>query len=146
MSAKFRDSGLPVEAAARFNDLDCSLDPGLTTQADTDSVNINTIVRRMQKGQAIPTFAGEPFYGDVSNFDGLQDALIKVQDANALFMSYPAELRERFDNDPVNFVEFMSDPKNTDEAIELGLAVKRPVPEQVPPTPADAPASDSKRE
>lgn len=146
MSQRFRESGLPVEDARRFNDLDCSGDPGLTTQADTEAVNINTIVRRMQKGQAVPVVNGEPFYGDVSEFTGLQDALIKVQEANELFMAYPAELRERFDNDPVQFVDFMSDPENTDEAVKLGLAVKRPVPEQVPPTSEAPPASDSKPE
>lgn len=113
--------------------VDCSGEPPMTVQASRDEVDINRIVARIEKGLAVPVLAGEPFYGDVSMLDGLQDALIKVQEADQLFMSYPADIRERFENDPVKFVEFMSDEKNTEEAIKLGLAIKRPEIEETSP-------------
>lgn len=124
--------------------VDCSDDfkaGKFAIQSDAAEVNINNIIKRIQNGGSIPEFKGQPFYGDVSEFDGLADAFMKIQDANELFMSYPAELREKFENDPVKFVTFLEDQNNIDEAIKLGLAVKKPVPEPASePTPAPAPA------
>lgn len=117
-------------------------DRGFTVQADRDEADINKIVARLEKGaSAIRISAREPFYGDVSDMAGLQDALIKVQKANDLFMTYDASVRERFNNDPVDFVRFFEDPENIEEAIELGLAVKRPEPAAEPVPPAAAPDS-----
>lgn len=124
----------PVEI---FGIVDTSKDPVLTTQADRDDVDINKIVARMLKGaQLPPTLAGEPFYGDVSEVSDLQDAYIKIQQAEEMFMQHPADVRERFNNNPVEFVEFFEDPANLDEAIKLGLAVKRPDPAPAPIPPA----------
>lgn len=119
-------NGKPVQQKARPV-LDCSDDDRLTVQAERDVVDINKIVARLEKGQMSARLNGaEPFYGDVSDLDGLQDALIKVQDANDLFMKMDASIRERFDNDPVKMVEFLADKNNLNEAIELGMAVKPP--------------------
>lgn len=110
----------------------------MTVQAPADEVDINRIMARVLKGQPVLTSNAEPFYGDVSEFSGLQESIIKVQEAEDLFMQYPASLREKFENDPVQFVDFMSDPKNTDEAIKLGLALPKPIP--VVPEPPVIPA------
>lgn len=117
-------------------------DKGLTIQSDRDEADINKIVARFQKsGQLPPTLHGEPFtFSDVSEFGDLAESLIKVQEARDLFMSYPAELRERFDNDPVQLVEFLSHDENRKEAEDLGLVVPKPVvvdpvPPVVPPAP-----------
>lgn len=115
--------------------VDCSGDPGFTVQSQRDEADINKIVQRLQKGANSVRINGkEPFYGDVSDISGLQEALIVVQKSNDLFLQYPAELREKFDNDPVKFVEFMENPDNLDEAIKLGLAEPRPADQ--PPAPA----------
>lgn len=115
---------------------------GMTVQADRDDADINKIISRFQKsGQLPPTLNGEPFYGDVSEIGDFQDCLIKVQEGRRLFDQYPAEVRERFDNDPAKMIEFLADEGNRAEAEELGLVVPRPkpaVPPVVPPpaTPA----------
>lgn len=106
--------------------VDCSKDKVLTVQSSRDEVDINKIVSRMERGLAVPVMKGQPFYGDVSGFSGLQDAIIKVQESRELFAQYPADVRARFNNDPLKLVEFLSDGKNLDEAVKLGLAVKRP--------------------
>lgn len=117
--------------------VDCSNEVNMTKQASRDEVDVNKIMARFEKTGLMSHVNGdEPFYGDVSEYSGLQDALIKVQEANELFMGYPASIRERFDNDPVKFVEFFEDPANLQEAIELGLAVKRP---EVAPEASPAP-------
>lgn len=118
-------------------------DKGFTVQASRDDADINKILARFQKtGQLPPTFNGEPFYGDVSEIGDLQDCLIKVQQANELFMQYPAELRERFDNDPVKLVDFLGNEDNRLEAEELGLVVKQPQP-SIPAEPVEPPASST---
>jgi phage internal scaffolding protein len=114
-------------------------DKGFTVQADRDEADINKVIARFEKsGQLPPTFKGEPFYGDVSEIGDLQESLIKIQEADRLFMSYPADLRERFENDPVKLVEFLGDEKNRKEAEDLGLVVPRPVAPAVPPPAAPA--------
>lgn len=147
MSLKYKQAGLDdddSEAAARFTEIDFTKTKSLTSQAPTDEVDINKIMARVEKGQTVLSSSGQPFYGDVSDLGGLQDALIKVQDAEDLFMQYPANVREKFNNDPVAMVEFLFDEKNRPEAEALGLVNKRPVPEPTPtPTPAPAPGSGS---
>lgn len=120
---------------SRFVEVDCSKDSGLTVQASKDEVDINKIVARVNKGQAIPLFNDRPAqFDDFSEFGGLQDAIIKAQEAQELFLEYPADVRERFDNDVVKFVEFFNDARNYDEALKLGLVQKRPE-APLPPAP-----------
>lgn len=139
MSQAFRESGILFKdekdraKVARFVEVK-DFGPSMTSQSMADEADINKIMARIQKGQTVLTSVGEPFYGDVSEFGGLQEAIMKVQDAEDLFMQYPAELRSKFDNDPVKMVEFLEDPKNLDEAIKMGLAEPKPVP-VTPPVP-----------
>lgn len=115
-------------------------DKGYTVQADRDDADINKIVSRFQKsGQIPPSVRGEPFYGDVSEFGDLAESYMKVQEAQRLFSAFPADLRERFDNDPVNMIDFLADEGNRKEALELGLIVAppvAPVPPALPVVPA----------
>ena len=114
---------------------DFTNDKGFTVQADRADADINTIIARYNKtGQLPPTRNGEPFYGDVSDLGDLAESLIKIQEADELFRNFPARIREKFDNDKVKFVDFLSDLDNKEEAIELGLIQKEPVPEPTPPT------------
>ena len=124
--------------------VDCTGDKGFTVQADRDGADINKIIARFEKGNFTARMNSRPpFYGDVSDISGLDQALMKVKKAEELFMSYDAVLRERFDNDPVKFVQFFEDPNNLKEAVELGLALKKPDPEPAsipvaPPVPPPA--------
>jgi phage internal scaffolding protein len=133
MSSALRKSGIKDtdrEKVSRFVEADFSNSPSLTSQSQADEVDINKIMSRVAKGQTILGSDGKPFYGDVSNLGGLQEAFIKIQEADELFMQYPAEMREKFQNDPSKFVDFVADPKNYDEALKIGLLKPRPV---VPP-------------
>lgn len=64
-----------------------------------------------------------PGFGVVSGADYLQkqNALIDVQ---KYFDSLPSETRDFFANSPKNMVDFVCDPKNREQAIELGLIEK----------------------
>lgn len=145
MSQKYREAGFKdgdIEAQRRSVEADFSKSPSLTVQAPAEETDINKIMKRVMKGQSVIVNNGQPFYGDVSDLGGLQEAFMKVQEAEDLFMQYPADVRERFENDPIQLVEFLENPNNRAEAEKLGLVNKAPVPEpaKTPPTPP-APAA-----
>jgi phage internal scaffolding protein len=50
-----------------------------------------------------------------------QDALDTVAKASEMFDALPVKIRNRFNNDPKQFLEFTSDPKNADEMQKLGM-------------------------
>ena len=56
-------------------------------------------------------------------------------------MLLPAQMRSRFNNDPAELLKFIKDPANLDEAVKLGILVKKeapkgdPVPPPAPPSP-----------
>lgn len=138
---KVKVDGLYVEqnglngAPKAWPTTDCSKDKIITVQAPRDEVNINVIMKKIEKGMMINSNTGEPTFQDISEFDGLEDSVIKVQKANEGFMTLPADIRARFDNNPVKLINFLSDEGNRAEAEKIGL---------ISPKPASIPPADSK--
>ena len=87
--------------------------------------DINEIVKR-HKTQGVITHLNpnKPLFGDFSELMSYEESLGVVMAAEEKFASLSAGVRERFGNDPGLFVKFMSDNKNIDEAVKLGLARK----------------------
>lgn len=56
-----------------------------------------------------------------------------LRQAQESFMQLNAKARARFQNDPQQFMEFMHNAENQEEAIRLGLATRREKPEEKPP-------------
>lgn len=116
-------------------------------QSFKEECDINRIMAKYQKTGAVSWLTKhEGSYGDVSSFDFL-DAQLVVAKAKEMFADLPSSVRSRFSNDPAEFLFFMQDTGNAEEAIRLGLAVRKPVveePEVVPPVvvPAVVPAVD----
>lgn len=95
---------------------------GLTKQSFKDECDINKIMAKFQKTGAINHYAKyAPQYGVITQED-LQDALNVVADAETMFEELPAKLREKFQNDAGQFLEFVQNPNNLEEMRELGLA------------------------
>lgn len=104
----------------------------MTVQSQKDEADINTIVRNFGVTGLLPQNVRVPTYGDFDGVDNYQDALHAIKAADASFMAMPADVRERFGNDPAKFVEFCSDAQNLEEMRKLGLAVQAVVPEVKP--------------
>lgn len=68
-------------------------------------------------------YAGQ--YGDFSGVPDYKTGLERIQAADEMFMSLPAKIRDRFSNDPANFIAFATDEKNLEEMREMGLAPKK---------------------
>lgn len=118
-------------------EFDAKKDKSLTNQADMDSADINKIMSRYEKtGQIIDTSGVErkPMYGDFTEVKDFHTTLSAVRRAETAFAQLPANVRNRFDNDPQQLIDFLDKPENDDEAVKLGL-------KEASTVPVDAPAS-----
>lgn len=107
-------------------------DPVIKTQLQfTDDANINTIIDRYQITGLLPTTSTKGYYADVSNIPDYQSALATIKLAKEAFQSLPSDTRNEFKNDPANMLQFISDPKNKDRAIDLGLITGTKTPEKI---------------
>lgn len=111
--------------------------PSMTVQAPAAETDINEIVRRFGIGEiALPPEPDPSAYGDLTDVPDLRAVLEIARDAQDRFNQLPVRLRSRFDNDPSQLWDFVNDPANADEAVEIGLLVKPPAPPVVTPAPA----------
>lgn len=92
--------------------------------------DINTIVRRFGISRTMPFGAASPgVFGDFTGIQDYEDAVARIDKSRAAFMKLPAEVRERFANDPGRLVEFAS---SVDEAGFRAVVFPEP-PVPVPP-------------
>lgn len=101
------------------------LDESLAIQNAPDA-DLNEIIRRfgLNDGSVLPANLGvtDPkYYGDFSDIPDLREALHRLHDAEDKFSQLPADIRKRFDNDPIALYEWVSDKDNHDEAVKLKL-------------------------
>ena len=126
-----------TDAASNESGLRCE-DASLTQQHQKDQADINFIIEQFNVTGILPTAPVSPQYGDFTGISDYQSALNAVIEAEDEFMSLPAKLRSRFENDPANLINFLSNDENRQEAIELGLI--EPIQPSAIPTPiADKP-------
>lgn len=110
-------------------------DKSLAQQHFKEECDINTIVDRFLKTGELPSDVRMPRYGDFTGIHDYKTAMDAITKAQSAFMEMPAQIRNRFHNDPQEFVAFCSDDANREEAAKMGL-----VPEEVaalvrPPAP-----------
>jgi phage internal scaffolding protein len=123
--------------------------PSLTKQSFKDECDINRIIARVRNGGNININTRAGRYMDVSNVPDYATALAIVKNADDMFAALPAGVRKKFENDPLEMVEFLQDPKNHDEAVKLGLVVPKEAPKGKPeagdPGGSPVPASEPKK-
>lgn len=94
----------------------------LTRQEFAKDADLNNIMAKYAAGLApIPSGVRPPQFGDFSDGLDYQACLDKLIAAQAAFDSLPSAVRDRFSNDPARLLDFLSDEKNREEAIKLGL-------------------------
>lgn len=108
----------------------------LTKQSHKEECDINNIVKAFSLTGQITHLnerAAAGVYADLPDQVDYQEALNTVIQGEVAFASLPSSIRERFSNDPAEFLAFMANPDNQEEMIKLGLAVdKRPPPSTEP--------------
>lgn len=92
-----------------------------TQQSFKEECDINTIMRRYQATGQLPAMnETAPQYLDVSGME-FQSAMEFVAGAQSMFNDMPSEVRARFQNDPVQFLDFTSREENRAEMHAMGL-------------------------
>lgn len=98
-----------------------------THQSFKAECDVNNIMKKYERTGILEhrnTFQGQ--YGDFTNvpndFHEAQNAVIAAEE---MFMTLPAKVRRRFQNDAGEFIDFATDPANQEEMIKLGLAERR---------------------
>lgn len=121
------------DAVSRETALNCEIDPvtgeivpSMTSQQFADDVDINTIVRRFGLTGQLPQSLSVPLSGDFTGVTDFHSAMNLVVAAQDEFMKLPADVRDRFGNDPGALVAFVSDEANRDEAVKLGIVPPPP--------------------
>lgn len=95
----------------------------MTVQSEAAACDINNIMARYEKAQISPfAFPSADLCFDATAITDYKSALDAIQRADQLFMLQPAHIRSRFQNDAGKFVQFIDDPENLPQLIELGLA------------------------
>jgi len=112
---------IPRHAYSGTNPVLLSCGPSRTKQSFKAECDINTIMARyMETG--ITDFVNKhaPQYADVSKID-FQSCMDQVVKAQAMFDDLPSNIRDRFQNNPAAFIDFMSNENNAPEMRTLGL-------------------------
>lgn len=106
--------------------------PSMTKQSFAEECDINNILKQYKQSgmlRHINARAAQGMYADLPDDNDFQNALHVVMQAENSFASLPSKVRARFHNDPAEFLGFLADPANQDEAIALGIAIdNRPPP------------------
>jgi len=109
--------------------------PSRTQKQFGEQVNVNTIMAKYKKTGLIDHVRKQPGkYQDLTNLPDYMTAMQTVITANTTFETLPSEVRNRFNHDPAQLIEFLGNSKNYQEAVKLGLVI--PIPEPEPPAPA----------
>lgn len=95
-----------------------------TEQHHKDACDINNIIKKYDVSGVITHVSNiEAKFGDLTGMD-FKTMSDQVANAQNMFNSLPAEIRNEFKNDPSQLLTFMENPDNRDKAIELGLINK----------------------
>lgn len=104
-------------------------EPTMTQQQFIEECDVNNIIKKYKTTGSIAHVrnATEGAYMDLTTFPSLYEAETTIAHARSLFEDMPAAVRNRFDHDPKNLIAFLSDEKNSEEALKLGLRNPTPV-------------------
>lgn len=107
----------------------------LTHQSMKGECDINHIMAKFEKTGILEhrnTFEGQ--YGDFTNLPlSYHESMNAVLAAEEMFLTIPSRIRKRFGNDPGLFLEFVANPDNSKEIVEMGLATERQQAEIIEP-------------
>jgi len=127
----FRTRFTPERLAHPVVDMQSEIENGneearsMTQQNFKRECDINFIMKRFEETGYLtdplkpPT--RQPMFGEFHDFPDYQQSQDMLNEAEDAFYSLPSSIRKRFANDPMAFVEFMSNEENIEEARSLGL-------------------------
>lgn len=109
----------------------CYFEPSPTQQQYRDECDINNIMKGYVHSGLLPVgTTSTARYGDFSDVDDYLSAMLTLNYARDQFNELEANIRRRFNNDPAEFLDFVNNPDNKEEAQKLGLLAAEPPAQQ----------------
>lgn len=100
-------------------------EPSMTEQQFKEDTDVNIIMNKLLKKGIMPKFVSKTgTYGDFRGAPDYYEAMQNVARAQSDFNELPSKIRNRFNNDPQQLMDFLNDTKNDEEALKLGLITK----------------------
>lgn len=115
----------------------------LTQQSDTALCCIHKMLDKYSSTGLIRQTLAQPLPENLPEPGSFHEAMNIVVHAQQTFDELPVDIRQRFNNDPKEFLEFATDKENLPELRELGLADPELNPPQVPSKGNEPPAGDT---
>ncbi len=97
-----------------------------TRQSEMKFADINLIMKKYEAAGALPQ-VGDGFYADVSAVGDFREAMERVQRGDDMFMTLPADVRKEFDNDPVLFVDAVTEQDTAKRDVTMQLLIDKGV-------------------
>jgi len=116
--------------------------PSMTKQEFIAECDINNIIKAYSVTGMLTHVnarAKMGVYEDLPDETDFQMSLEIIRQGETAFMTLPAKIRDRFHNEPAEFLAFLANPENLEEARTLGLANPAPPPPPAPPLPETVP-------
>ncbi len=111
--------------------------PSRTKQEFKDECDVNLIVDAFTRGAPLPVQIHQGQFVDVSELGDYKTAVDTLMAADDVFAKLPGAVKDAVGNSPAGFLDFVNDPENADEMVQLGLVA--PPPKEAAETPADEP-------
>lgn len=92
----------------------------MTHQEFADECDINKVLTKYQL-TGVPPISKPMQSGDFSDIGDFAQVYARIHEAERLFSTVDARIRDRFGNDPRAFFAFVNDPANQSECLKLGL-------------------------
>lgn len=108
----------------------------MTEQSHKDECDIHNILRKYEKtGMITHTNQYAGTYGDFTNALDFQEAQNVIAEAASMFETVPSKIREQFDNDPAQFLDFIQNDDNREQIEEMGFDTSHLTPLEAPVEP-----------
>lgn len=107
--------------SARFGTI--NHEKSMTQQSDANDSDINVIMEKYAVTGQLPKVIQEGLYGDFTEVGDYRGAVERIRAADEAFMLVPAEIREKFNNDPAQFMEFAQKEENLERLQKMGLEI-----------------------
>ena len=116
------------ENGVRLTTIEKDYSDGRTKQSFKDSTDINKILKKAQKVGSLSHLQKHgAFYGDFANAPkDLFEARELLARGEQIFAELPSEVRKEFGNDPLNYYQFVNDPKNAGDLERVLPAIAEP--------------------
>lgn len=97
----------------------------ITRQEFAEECDVNNIIADFKLTNMIKHInKNQPLYTDLPDIVDYQEALIIKEKAQLAFDALPSKIRQEWDNDPSRLLHALTDPKQFDKLVELGILTK----------------------